>query len=108
MVLDVGLEVVGQAVDAGREQRDLHLRRAGVARLALVVRDDFQNKGVGTELLSYVTYLAKKEGLLGFTAEVLVENRPMLHLFEKMGFYIEKRGESGVYELKMQFRGEGS
>ncbi len=76
------------------------------AEVAIVVRDDFQGKGVGTELLSYVTFLAKKEGLLGFTAEVLVENRPMLHLFEKMGFYIEKRSGAGVYELKMQFRGE--
>ena len=79
---------------------------AHTAEVALVVRDDFQGKGVGTELLSYITYLARKEGLLGFTAEVLVENRPMLHLFEKMGFIIEKRGGSGVYELKMQFRGE--
>ncbi|HDP81424.1 MAG TPA: GNAT family N-acetyltransferase [Spirochaetes bacterium] len=76
------------------------------AEVAVVVRDDFQGKGVGLELISYMTYLAKKEGLLGFTAEVLVENRPMLQLFEKMGFIIEKRSESGVYELKMQFRGE--
>lgn len=76
------------------------------AEVALVVRDDFQGKGVGTELLSYITFLARKEGLLGFTAEVLIENRPMLHLFEKMGFIIEKRGGSGVYEMKMQFRGE--
>jgi len=79
---------------------------AHTAEVAVVISDDFQNKGVGTELLSYVTYLAKKEGLLGFTAEVLVENRPMLHLFEKMGFIIEKRSGAGVYELKMQFRGE--
>jgi ribosomal protein S18 acetylase RimI-like enzyme len=42
---------------------------------------------------------------MGFTAEVLVENRPMLHLFEKMGFDIQKRSEQGVYELKMAFRG---
>ncbi|HPO46720.1 MAG TPA: GNAT family N-acetyltransferase, partial [Spirochaetota bacterium] len=79
---------------------------AHTAEVAVVISDDFQNKGVGTELLSYVTFLAKKEGLLGFTAEVLVENRPMLHLFEKMGFIIEKRSGAGVYELKMQFRGE--
>jgi RimJ/RimL family protein N-acetyltransferase len=79
---------------------------AHTAEVAVVISDDFQNKGVGTELLSFVTYLAKKEGLLGFTAEVLVENRPMLHLFEKMGFIIEKRSGAGVYELKMQFRGE--
>jgi hypothetical protein len=49
--------------------------------------------------------LAKRVGLLGFTAEVLVENKPMLHLFEKMGFDIQKRSGSGVYELKMAFRG---
>ena len=32
------------------------------AEVALVVRDDYQNKGIGTELLSYLTYLAKREG----------------------------------------------
>lgn len=74
-----------------------------IAEVAIVINDEYQNMGIGTELLSYVTFLAKKEGLLGFTAEVLIENRPMLHLFEKMGFYIEKRGSDGIYELKMQF-----
>ena len=73
------------------------------AEVALVVRDDYQNKGVGTELLNYLTYLAKRQGLLGFTAEVLVGNQPMLHLFEKAGFKIEKRREAGVYELRMLF-----
>lgn len=75
------------------------------AEVAFVVRDDYQNQGVGTELLKYLTFLAKKQGLLGFTAEVLIQNTPMLHLFEKMGFDIRKRTEGGVYELKMAFRG---
>lgn len=75
------------------------------ADVAFVVRDDYQNRGIGTQLLSYLTYLAKKQGLLGFTAEVLTENRPMLHLFEKTGFDIKKRSEGGVYELKIAFRG---
>lgn len=79
---------------------------AHTAEVALAVRDENQNQEIGTELLSYLTYLAKREGLLGFTAEVLVENRPMLHLFEKMGFDIQKRSEQGVYELKMAFREE--
>ncbi|MBU7025056.1 MAG: GNAT family N-acetyltransferase, partial [Theionarchaea archaeon] len=61
--------------------------------------------GVGTELVTYLTFLAKRRGLLGFTAEVLMENRPMLHLFEKMGFDIQKRTDGGVYELRMAFRG---
>jgi len=74
------------------------------AEVAFVVRDDHQGKGIGQELLTYITYLARKQGLLGFTAAVLMENRSMLQLFEKMGFIIEKRAEGGMYELKMSFR----
>ena len=73
------------------------------AEVAFVVRDNYQNRGVGFELLSYLTLLARRQGLLGFTAEVLVENRPMLHLFEKMGFFMDRRTEEQVYELKMTF-----
>lgn len=77
------------------------------ANVAFAVRDDYQNKGIGRELLSYLTYLAKKQGLLGFTAEVLSDNKPMLHLFrefEKNGFNIEKKIESGVFYFRIAFR----
>lgn len=73
------------------------------AEVAFAVRDDYQRKGIGTMLLSYITYLAKRQGLLGFTAEVLANNQPMLHTFEKAGFTIEKRMIAGVFELKMIF-----
>ena len=79
-------------------------RKAHTAEAAFVVQDDYQGKGIGTELLSYLTFLAKKQGLMGFTAEVLVENEPMLRLFEGMGFDIQKRTEERVYELRMAFR----
>jgi RimJ/RimL family protein N-acetyltransferase len=97
----VGDEEAEKAVAVGQYgiNGDTH-----TAEVALVVRDDFQNKGIGTELLSYLTYLAKRAGLLGFTAEVLVENKPMQHLFEKMGFDTQRRTDQGVYELKMAFR----
>lgn len=75
-----------------------------MAEVAFVVRDDYQGRGIGAELLSYLTFLARKNGLHGFTAEVLIDNKPMVQLFEKMGFIIEKRAEAGVYELKMSFR----
>ncbi len=74
------------------------------ADVAFVVRDAYQGRGIGRELLTQVTYLARKSGLHGFTAEVLMENRQMLQLFESMGFIIEKRAESGMYELTMSFR----
>jgi len=74
------------------------------AEVAFVVRDDQQGKGIGLELLAYITLLAKRNGLHGFTAEVLMDNMHMLQLFQKMGFIIEQRAEAGVYELKMSFR----
>jgi len=94
-------EGVEEVVGIGQYSID---ERTNTAEVAFVVRDDYQGKGIGTELLAYLTYLAKRQGLHGFTAEVLEENRPMLHLFEKMGFDIEKRRAEGVYELKMAFR----
>jgi acyl-CoA hydrolase/ribosomal protein S18 acetylase RimI-like enzyme len=74
------------------------------AEVALVVKDEYQNQGIGTELLTHVTYIARKQGLLGFSAEVLKENRAMLHLFEKMGFNIEKEVLPDVYTLRLGFR----
>jgi hypothetical protein len=40
------------------------------AEAAFTVRDD-QEQGLGKELIFYLTYLAKRQGLLGFTAETL-------------------------------------
>ena len=75
-----------------------------MADIAFAVIYEYQNRGVGMELFSYLTSLAKKKGLLGFTADVLMDNQPMLHLCRKMRFDIEETGASGVYNLKMMFR----
>jgi RimJ/RimL family protein N-acetyltransferase len=78
--------------------------KSHTGEVAFAIRDQYHNKGIATEILAYLTYLAKRQGLLGFTAEVLVENKPMLRVFEKMGFDIQKRIRDGVYELKMAFK----
>jgi RimJ/RimL family protein N-acetyltransferase len=74
------------------------------AEVAFAVKDAYHNKGIGSELLSYLTYLAKRQGLLGFTAEVLSDNQPMMHVFEKGGFDLTKSSGAGIWELKMMFR----
>jgi acyl-CoA hydrolase/GNAT superfamily N-acetyltransferase len=94
-------EEVEEVVGVGQYGIDAN---SHTAEVALVVRDDYQGKGVGMSVLSYLTELAQKEGLLGFTAEVLIENVPMMKLFEKMGFDIQRRTEEGVIELRMGFR----
>jgi acyl-CoA hydrolase/GNAT superfamily N-acetyltransferase len=80
-------------------------RTSHMAEVAFAVKDNFQGQGIGKVLLSYLTFLAQRQGLLGFIAEVLMENRPMLHLFMESGFDIQKEASEGVYDLRMWFRG---
>jgi len=111
VVIDYTKEMIILAVveDEGKE-KILGIGQYGIeekshsGEAAFAVRDHYHNRGIATEILSYLTYLAKRQGLLGFTAEVLVENKPMLRVFEKMGFDIQKRIRAGVYELKMAFK----
>lgn len=74
------------------------------AEVAIMIDDEYQDQGIGTELLTHLTLIARKQGLLGFSAEVLKENRIMMHLFEKMGFAIEKESLPDAYTLKLGFR----
>jgi RimJ/RimL family protein N-acetyltransferase len=74
-----------------------------LAEVAFAVLDDHQRMGIASEMLSTLTFIAKKRGLLGFTASVLVQNRSMLRVFEKAGFRIEPGPEEEVHELKLLF-----
>ena len=109
VVIDYTAEMVILAVEEGERDVVVAVGQYGIdplshtAEVSLVVRDDHQKKGIGTEVLEYLTLLAKREGLLGFSAEVLVENHAMMHLFQKAGFNIESRRGAGVYELRMLF-----
>ncbi len=111
VVIDYTKEMVMLAVlETDEKEEVIGIGQYGIdenthaAEVAIVIRDDLQGKGVGTELLTYLTQLAKKQGLLGFTAEVLTDNKPMLDLFDSMGFGMDKKSESGVYRLKMSFK----
>ena len=78
------------------------------AEVAFVTRDDYQRRGIGNVLLQMLTRLARRQGLLGFTAEVLMRNKPMMRMFEKAGFDITREGhfDDGAWELTMKFREE--
>lgn len=74
------------------------------ANVAFTVRDDHQNQGVGTELLQHLVYLAKREGLHALTAEVLVENRPMMRVFQKLKLPMDVVTRDSVHELVIRLK----
>ena len=74
-----------------------------MAEASFLVGDTWQNRGIGIVLIEYLTELAKRDGLLGFSATVLAENTAMLRLFERMNFQMEKQISASVYDLTMGF-----
>jgi GNAT superfamily N-acetyltransferase len=61
---------------------------ATMSEVAMIVRDDWQNRAVGYFLLNYVIRIARGSGLTGFTAEVLKQNAPMIKLLNRAGFTV--------------------
>jgi len=57
-------------------------------------------------LLSYLIQIAKEKKIAGFTADVLLRNKPMMQVFSKCGYPMTVHLEAGIYELKIDFTAE--
>ncbi len=101
MVLLAVMEKDGVELIAGLAQYQI-IEGTLDADVSIVVRDDFQNQGIGSALLSYITQVAKKQGLLGFTADILHDNAAVMRLIEKVGFKVGKKLEGGVYTVRAE------
>jgi len=77
--------------------------RTNRAEVAFIVRDQWQNRGIGTFLLKYLVTIAKRNGIAGFTAEVLVDNKPMMAVIHKSGCKIRSQLEDRVYSFELDF-----
>jgi acetyltransferase len=72
-------------VGVGRLTKDVGTNDA---EFAMLVIDEFQREGIGTELLRRLVQIGRDEGLDRITADILVQNRAMQHVSEKLGFEI--------------------
>jgi len=73
------------------------------AEVAFIVRDQWQNRGIGTFLLKYLATIARGQGIAGFTAEVLVDNRAMLAVLRKSGFRISNHLDGRIHSIELDF-----
>lgn len=74
------------------------------AEVSFLVRDDWQSKGIGTDLLEILTDVARKRGILGFEARVIVQNQLMMSVFYNSGFKVTTTREDDVFLLKYDFK----
>lgn len=89
--------VDGTMVAVGRyEQAD---DAPNAAEVAFAVADDYQQRGIGTQLLQLLTVYARANDMDQFRAFVLPDNMQMMRVFRSSGFEMHRTLEEGVYNI---------
>ena len=73
---------------------------------AVLVGDDWQDKGIGSNLLEKCLSIAETQGFRTIHGIVLHENKNMLALGKKLGFEIKRAADRGDDELVIHFRSD--
>ena len=70
-----------------------------VAEVAFAIDDIHQHLGLGTLLFEHLLIIAQKNGISKFVADVLLENKKMLEIFEHSGFNLHMTIDHGVIHI---------
>jgi acyl-CoA synthetase (NDP forming)/GNAT superfamily N-acetyltransferase len=77
------------------------LNEPEAAEVAFAVTDEMQGRGLATRMLEQLAEVAAARGITRFDAEVMAENRPMLHVFSNTGFAVRRSGMGGEVHLSL-------
>jgi acyl-CoA hydrolase/RimJ/RimL family protein N-acetyltransferase len=78
-------------------------QKTNLAEVAFVVSDKWQNHGIGTFLLKHLMRNARRNGIRGFTAEVLTDNKAMQAVLNKSNCKIKSRLNGTVHSFELDF-----
>ena len=73
---------------------------------ALLVRDDWQNKGLGRHLLKQLVEIGQHENLHRITGDIVPENIEMQRVSEKVGFKLARDPEENLVRATYELRRE--
>ncbi|MFX0169511.1 MAG: GNAT family N-acetyltransferase [Candidatus Hodarchaeota archaeon] len=77
-------------------------QNSGSAEVSILVRDDFQNKTLGTQMMTQLVKIAKSEGLYRLFALVNISNTPMLRIVQRLRFnFIHGADGVNLYRLDL-------
>jgi acetyltransferase len=71
------------------------------AEFAVLVADDFQNRGLGAELTRTLVQIAREEKIEKIRAEVLAENANMVSVCRRLGFDLKLRMEEATMDAEL-------
>jgi acyl-CoA hydrolase len=78
------------------------------AEVAFIVQDEWQNKGMGTFLLQYITQVAMQRGVKRFYAKVMPQNKAMLAVFHNSGYPMKTEFDGEAYSLTYELQKQES
>lgn len=77
--------------------------KTNMAEVAFTVADSWQEKGIGTFLLHYLIRIARRNGIRGFTADVLRENKAMSAIINKSNCKVQCKVNGNVCAFTVEF-----
>jgi len=80
----------------------------GSAEVAFVVQDEWQDKGMGSFLLRYISQIARQRGVRKFYAKVLPTNKAMLAVFMNSGYDVKTHFDGDAYTVTYDLEREDS
>jgi GNAT superfamily N-acetyltransferase len=97
-----------EIIGVGRYVQDEEERPERVAEIAFAVDDAYHDVGIGTLLFEYLVTIARDKGISRLTADVLLENKHMLKLFNHSGFQLNSKVEKGVVHIEFDIKAQQS
>lgn len=94
-----------QIVGVARLARPLGRPDHAEAEAAIVVRDDFHGRGVGTELLQRLVRLARRMEIEILVAVIEADNEPAIRLFRNLDLPRTVQTRRGETEMRFQIEG---
>jgi L-amino acid N-acyltransferase YncA len=77
-------------------------REPGSAEVSILVRDDFQHRRLGTQLMEHLVRVARGQGLHRLYALVAVSNTPMLRIARRLTFrFVHGADGVNLYRLDL-------
>ena len=86
------------------ESRYVRSQMDSFADTAFIVDEHYQGRGIATYLFNLLIKAAREEGIPGFRADVLENNKAMLKVYEKAPFPVQTVLSSGVYKITIPFQ----
>jgi len=74
-----------------------------LADIALVVRDNWQGRGIATALMDRLIEVALARGVVGFTAEVFKNNTAMFKVLNRTGLMLTTESQADRYVVTLLF-----